>query len=237
MYDPFLHIEDYIKDELTAADKRKFEAAMSTDKDLAQAVDDFPLLGMIGEALIEQDISNIVNDELYKSQQITTSYSYMRKVIYGILLGLLIVVLMVYLTQSNKGHKENNTPKQLYASLYTEPAWPVNRSDTEDNISKAISEYLNGKSSKSKNTLKSMSTEASEYWLSEIYLSESKYDSTLIYLNTDIGENTEERKQRKLYIQILALYLSGRETEAKKAIDSLPSDMDSYYMDRLSRIR
>ena len=64
MQDPYLHIEEYIAGNLSVEDNNAFEEAMGSDERLRQAVEDFDLVGLIGEALLEEEIAGIVGEEV-----------------------------------------------------------------------------------------------------------------------------------------------------------------------------
>lgn len=63
MKDPYLHIEEYIAGTLSSSDKAAFELAMKSDEQLRAAVEDFDLVHLVGDALLEEEIAKIVSEE------------------------------------------------------------------------------------------------------------------------------------------------------------------------------
>lgn len=64
MQDPYEHIEAYLEGVLSPEDKKAFEGAMLRDDMLRQAVEDYDLVDLIGEALVEQEIRGLVDAEV-----------------------------------------------------------------------------------------------------------------------------------------------------------------------------
>jgi len=132
--------------------------------------------------------------------------------------------------------KDRSTPTpNNYAALYVEPPWPVERSNNQDSISLAISKYLSGDKKTAVSILRSINNQESTYWLTELYAKEVRSDSVLHYLPSRYKDNI--RRDRILYLKILALHESGQKEKAKQEIAALPSDMDEWYVGRLAILK
>lgn len=238
MQDPYEHIEAYLAGALSPEHKAAFEAAMASDDQLKQAVEDFGFMDLIGEALVEQEIRGLVDAEV-ESGAVEEELP-LRRIpnrLWPKLLLVLIGIAVLWVINTYVIAKQKETKHQpLFAEVINEPAWPGSRSDNPTKIEEFIALYQSGQEAIAKDSLKALSTAESYYWVSELYLNEQKFDSTLFFLQLDLDTDDKLRRDRKQFIHILALYFSGDKFRAKTAYASLPDDVHEYYLDRLGRL-
>ena len=234
MQDPYLHIEDYVSGNLSSEDKVAFELAMASDEQLRVAVEDFDLVGLIGEALLEEEIAGIVEDEM---SRVDKSEAKSNKANSNIRLLKWLVAASVVMLIGWWGSSllMQKTDAELFAEVHEDPVVLDVRSDHDN---KNVYRYLtaahrDGQTSLATDSLKAINTSESAYWLSELYIIEQKFDSSLLYLNLDLDTDDKLRRDRKLYLHIIALYFSGDKFRAKTAYESLPEDVDEWYKERI----
>lgn len=244
MKDFYEHIDDYIADRLNEIDRAEMERAIENDEQLRDAVDNHEIAMMILDAGIEAEIRGVIDEELFATgekssegesgsgaQKASRKPTHNRKFL--IILVAIILVAAVYFLLN----KAESSPKEMrFADIYVAPAWPTDRG-SNDEISKAISNYKQGDESSAISELKSMKNAEANYWLSEVFLEKQQGDSVLYYL-PDVAINTGElRRDRMLFIEILAVYLQGNKPQVELMINDLPADMDSWYLDRLEGVK
>ncbi|MBP6235362.1 MAG: hypothetical protein KA270_01735 [Saprospiraceae bacterium] len=71
MSDPFEHIDAYIQNQLSEADKKAFEEAMLHDNTLRSAVENYHLVMGIGMGLLEVEVRDILNKESNKIKPVS----------------------------------------------------------------------------------------------------------------------------------------------------------------------
>jgi len=235
MQDPYLHIEEYIAGNLSVEDSVTFESAMASDKRLRQAVEDFNLVGLIGEALLEEEIAGIVGEEMDRNDDGNTIND-SNHTNFKVLKWLVAAGLVLLLGWWGSSLFTQKTDAELFAEVLVDPAWLDERSDGDNVYRHLTAMHRRGETSRATDSLKSIKTSESAYWLSELYLREQKFDSTLLYLQLDLLNDDKLRRDRKLYLHIIALYFSGDHFSAKTAYESLPDDVDKWYLERLNQI-
>ena len=132
MQDPYLHIEAYLAGQLSAEEKAAFEAAMVADEKLKQAVEDFDLVSLIGDGLLEEEIASIVESSLsINTTEKANDFSDKPKskvplIIFIALTALLLLALNRHMFQKTEGEKSSK-PTVQHKQLMAELVFPDNR--------------------------------------------------------------------------------------------------------------
>jgi len=224
MIDPYDHIHDYLNGSLNKEQTAIFEVALKEDATLRAAIEHADVLTDVTDALIEEEVETAIA-ALEPSEEERPGYGR----IWIFIIGALIAALAVW--YFTRGNVPSATSEMLYAEVYTEPAWPITRSDNRDTLQKIISDYFAGDMVTSKNALQRLDHPDAQYWLSELYLKEQKPDSTLLYIPTVFSDNV--RRDRVLFLEILSYDLKKDHKKVRQLIEELPDDMDGYYLDLL----
>lgn len=127
MYDPYEHIEPYLKKTLNEEELLRFEEYLSKDPGLQTAISNFPHAQKLAQSLIEIETRNQLQ-MLRKSSDGSPIKWY-------ILLALLLLSILTsiwYMKEKNK-MDEPESPDQMFAALYEAPATQNSRSASELN--------------------------------------------------------------------------------------------------------
>ena len=244
MMDFYEKIGDYLSDQLSEAEKKAFEQGMVEDSALKEAVENHPLAMNIIDTFIESEVRQSIHEsekgseaqkidqikiQILKTRQQRTRNSNIIILISGIIFSAFI---LYYYFKENKTVSKD----QIFAEVYDQPNWPTNRGSIEDSLTEIISIYLAGNANEIKDELKTLKNPESAYWLSEIYLWEQQADSTLKYLPKVQFNTPKNRRDRLLYQEILAYFLKDDLSKVYELKNSLPPDVDTYFLDRLERL-
>jgi hypothetical protein len=181
----FEEIVRYIDGELSNEEALAFEEKLKVDNALNQSYREVLAARKLSSEWIEAEIRGHLNDVKQEQNQTTTSsQNTNKKWLYG-LLGILLLTAILYFTQKAK---DTNTEKQelemnQYAMNYEEPVWPIERGES-DEISKAISLHLAGKTEEAVKQLKGTGEMSllKKYWLAEVLMHASRVDEAGIVL-------------------------------------------------------
>lgn len=153
--DFYTYIEDYCEGRLTQKDTQAFGNALKKDVILQNKVRNYEDAKKISEGLLEIDIiatldrlkNNNTNKKVRKfTPTIKRSFNYKRLLIAASFIGLIFFISKNFLSASINHDK-------LFAELYEEPIWPIERGSNEDIIPLASNYYLNDKFEEAKRLL------------------------------------------------------------------------------------
>ena len=217
------------------------DSAISKDKALKQAVEDYPIARLISESLIEDEVRGVLGENLGGNQEAgmhstvvirKTEVESKNTFIWKWLIAACIVGIIGWTGFELMESKNDNV---LFADLVVPTIWDSRSSDDTNLIQNAINEYQSGNTDFAKSKLRNYNTNQANYWLGEIYFNEEKYDSVLIQIPT-ISEAFEKRDKIN-YLKIISLYALGEQDEMYQVIENLPPDTDQYYLNRYKLIR
>lgn len=217
MLDYFEHIDAYIGNELNAADKAAFEAAMLTDEKLKLAVDNVDVVKKTLLDFLELDVRNTIENA--NDIQAIDRPSKKWWLLAAVIIILSISAVSIYLIQ-NSGNQPSN-----YASLeIVDPIYNTERSETlEVPITKAINLHLAGKSERAIEYLKSLRplNQESKYWIMEIMISQKQVINKAWIAEL---ESTQYQSKRISYLKIINMVLQGNKSAARSTLKDMPTD-------------
>ena len=124
MNDFYDHIEDYISGRLSSQDKTEFEAAMQSDPDLSEAVQNFHLAKKLSASLIEDETRQVLNSIKSKPKGNQQKF-------YLIAASILVLVIAFYFVVLKEKDPVVYDDKQIFAQLYESPASVASRNESE----------------------------------------------------------------------------------------------------------
>lgn len=241
MMDMYENIEAYVSGKLRGDALMAFEAALQSDPELQSLVDNHDSIKSVSVGLLESVLLNEVkqvSEDIVKSN---LSHSNKKKSVMfnWIILGLLALLCFAIYYISNSADDEISEPidvKRLIAQAYQEPIWPAKRGDESGLLSIAIGEFRYGDRKRAINILVDSLQETHEgkYWLSELYFTNDKIDSSMNYLPSP--DEYASKKDRINYLKMLGLISKNKKEEAKAVATLLPpkyitSEMSDYLGD------
>lgn len=242
--DYFEQIDDYLNDKLSNEEKQAFEHEMNQNESLKKAVEDHPVAKEVIDRLLEADIRatveahNSVNEteEFIKADTQPGIRNQTNRTSQWII-GVAAVIVVIYGFYRFMQPTVNlvSTPETRVASVYSAPVWPTVRGEN-DTLSSIIDLYQSGQKTSAKQALLLIDSDDSKYWLSELYLSEYKGDSTLMYLPDYNSAVTQQKRDRLYFNRVLATVLTNNYKDAQKMIANAPENMDEYYKERLASV-
>lgn len=226
MKDFFEQIEDYLEGRLSEEDKVTFEKEMSQNPQLKQAVNDYDILGMIGDALIEEEVKKSVEQVLEEEDRKTEYRKYIKWIIAIVALCLIGLIGKQYLIPP---------PQPSYADLFIETEWPTpERGNEIDTIVLATDLHLQGKTDSAVYLLNELNTLKAFFWITEIYSNPMQADSVLKYAPNFVKDKVY--RDRVNFLKILAFYSQGAKDQYMKLINNLPEDTDPLYLEKYKLI-
>lgn len=252
--DYFERIEEYLNNTLSENDKQAFEEEMGKDAKLKQAVEDHEAAMDVVGSILEGEVRKVIGEEELKigdgaveveddvedkgkmetGKKGIENVAKVKRMNWMRWAAAASLVFVLGWWGMNQFSENNNS--QLYASMYSDPTWPLERGQDSSDLNASIVKYFNTSKEEAKTELKSYSTPEARYWLSEVYFKEMKFDSTLLYLPKVSNDIDNERRDRINYLKILSLYFDGDKVAAKEANSTLPSDTDVYYNQIYSKL-
>ncbi|MEZ5048231.1 MAG: hypothetical protein R2766_01130 [Saprospiraceae bacterium] len=115
MTDYWEHIDDYLGNKLSPVAKLSFENALKSDRKLESAVENYNTLKLISSEFLDEEVRNVLS-KLEAPKKGNTKLKYVI-----ILVAIAVLGLISYLYQADK------KPEILYAEVYEEPAWPIQK--------------------------------------------------------------------------------------------------------------
>ncbi len=229
MQDYTEQIEDYIFDRLEGQTKLAFEQAMEVNPSLAEEVNIQLQAKAASADLLELELRSLLEQESNINDSDQRENSKLWWIIGGLLL--LTIVGLVF-----NQLRTITIEKPTYASLYTEPTWPIERSTENKSLSEGISQALSSDFRQGITTIHQSNTEANlkYYWLAELFAQQQQPDSTLFYTSKVIG--LANKRDRLNYLNILAHYHLNDYEQVQSLIDALPQDTDEWYLERYELI-
>ncbi len=231
-------LEKYIDNSLSAAEQVELDLLLISDSNLKIEFDKYKAARMLSEAILEDEI--IGNIE--KLQNPVPETSHHTKYILLVLAAVIVGFLMYIFSKSSHSKTEpsNIQPdKTLFAQVYKEPVWPVERGDS-DKLQGIISDYLSGRT---KDAISQLESEIAmypdsltlQYWMAEIYTKESLPAKTEKYLSKIIVKNYTS--DRLPYLEIITLIQSGQEAKALAKIDLIYKTSHPEYQEIYDQIK
>jgi DNA-binding XRE family transcriptional regulator len=233
-----LLLEKYIDNSLSKAEEVELDLLLKSDPHILSEFEKYKAARVLSEAILEHEI--IGNLDRLKSPKATAN-PYAKYI--AILVGVLFVSFLVYTwTKSSEPTTqpvEKTTNKAQYAQLFVEPAWPVERGES-DKLQSIMSTYLSGQT---KEAIVQLEAEigrypdslALQYWMAEIFTKESMYAKTEKYLSRLIDQKYPS--DRLPYLEILYLIQSGKEADAQVKIEAIYKSSHPEYQEIYDKIK
>jgi len=116
MNDPYLHIEEYIVGTLSSEKRVAFELAMKSDEQLRAAVDDFDLVHLVGDALLEEEIAKIVSEE--SDDAVVAPQPSLVKRLQPWLAAAAVIVGLFWINHTFLNNEDNQALQQRYVAAF-----------------------------------------------------------------------------------------------------------------------
>ena len=225
MKDFFEYIEDYLQGRLSQEDKLSFEKEMAQNNELKLAVENYDIMSMIGDALIEEEIEGHIAKTLDEEQASSNN---------GRLKWLLLFVILIAIALIIKPILFPSDPPAI-ADLWipTETPGP-DRGNDMDSIQIAIKLHTDGNTEQALNMLNNINTKEAAFWITEIYSFPMQADSVLKY--APLFEKDKVYRDRVNFLKILAFYSQGAKDQYQELINNLPKDTDPIYWEKYKLI-
>lgn len=203
-------IEDYEKGNLDTIARKRFEYALSQDKDLQEALTQF----------------RSRDNSVPEASDFIPSRRHMLKT-----LGLALILAVGGVSVSNYFQKNTRIEvKRLsFEEVYIQPDLPEPANDP-NHVLDYLKAYLRGDQS----GLDSLSYKARtmnapylRYWTAELYFKERRIDSMLTYLPERFNTKDQDRIH---YLEIMGYYFLGEDQLVKEAISRLPTSTERNYL-------
>lgn len=233
------HIEEYLEGQLSGKALEAFESAIAEDEGLRHAVDNYPEAKSLAKGLLEIDVMESIKGLNIDTGSSTSEES---KKDIGWPMWVLGALVLIGLGMSLwRFMKETPTIVEtdteiLYAQLYEEPMWPIERSGNTSFESKGAEAYLNGDIESAEVYLIDSieNKELGKYWLVEMYLKEGQLEKASKAL-ASIKGNSNISENRLVYLKIMLELKKGDLEEARKNINNLNQSDYKLLYDQLSQ--
>lgn len=236
------YIDDYVNDNLNESDRTAFEAQMSNDSGLKQAVDDFDVVEMVLDGLLEDEIRNVVENDVSAkviSMQSNTGQkqlkaSSLKPIKFLMAMAAILLAVLVYTNLVPSIPVQAN-----FADVYVEtPVLSGDRSSDEDKdkYETAIDKYKEENKELSISLLEKMNSPKADYYLLEIYFKEQQFGKVLALLPR-VESPAFLSRDRLNYIKITSNYYIGNKEKAIALIKQLPSDTDAFYLNKYKHLQ
>jgi len=239
--DYYDQIGDYINNALSEEERKAFELEMERDEQLKVAVENHGAAMDVVGSIFESEVRSVIEDESLKignegvkvEEKDNGKGAKVKRMNWMRWAAAASVVFVLGWWGMNQLSDDN---AKLYADTLVDTNWPINKGQDENEISQSISKYLSDMQEEAKSELKSYSTAEANFWLSEIYYNEMKFDSTLLYLPS-IDKNMDKKRRDKInYLTVLSLYFSDDKKQAKDYFINLPADTDEFYLRHYAKL-
>lgn len=216
----FDQIHDYIDHRLSPEERSAFEAACKENPELQKMLDHYTTFKELGLGVIDEEVRRIAREE-----DIKLKHKFRYK------LPLLLILIVLFLSGVYYVYHKQKTREasKIYASIYIDPAWPIQRGDTPDTLSDAIRLGLGGNIGVAKKMMPftSLPDNEKQLWIAELFAKQQMADSVLIWL-PEVSANPLQR-DRIIYLKIISLYSLGKQEEVEQMLKKLPADTDKVY--------
>ena len=227
------HIEDYLFDRLSDQERIAFEKAMETDKQLADEVESVRLSKELSKDFLELELRGILDQEGDVSENESPQIKKKSSKIWWVLASIIGLLVIGYFTQQ---FITSAKEKPTYASLYSEPTWPISRSGDGDDLQEGLATALNSDFRAGVDQIYQSSIESNQkyYWLAELFANQEMADSSLYY--TQQVANPDYKQDRVTYLKVLAHHHLGNHEQVRQLIDSVPEGTDQWYLERYKNL-
>lgn len=228
------YIDEYVAGTLSGELRQQFEAAMKTDIELKKMVDEYKEIHLTAEgmgelALLEEVEAVAFENDAHENNTLDDQIGSKGKSKYILLaLSFLISFLVAYFVMQFliKKTNKNSEPAQIFAEVYREPIWPIERSENPDMLQKGISAYLGGDLDMAKKVLLDSveDQKIGRYWMAEVFAKEGEMDSVVYYLQGSTISREDAQFERRCYLEALGLVLKGDQDGAKSVLNRIGNE-------------
>ena len=204
-------IEAYENGKLDTIARKRFEFALSQDKELQEALSNY---------------RNRATGDEPKANDFIPSGKHLLKTI---VLGAILAIGGVAVTSYFQENTNKEVPRLAFEEVYIKPNL-TQASNDPNKMQYTIKQYLKGNTS----SLDSLSYKARRmksplirYWTAELFFREQKIDSMLTYLPERFNTDDQDRVH---YLEIMGYYFLGEDQLVQEAISRLPTSTEQKYL-------
>lgn len=176
-------IDDYVLGRMAADDKIAFELRISEDEALAEEVEFAKIANELGQLSTEHEVDDIVRDQLRKNENSSNKgFSTWVWLLLGALLFVPMAFYWFYPDKENEVAPPKTEVNQIYASLYVEPIWPLERGET-DSLQLAVGLHLSERTEEGLAILLSRPDDIRyKYWAAEVLVHEGRCKEAVVLI-------------------------------------------------------
>lgn len=227
--------EKYHKGEMSQIETTDFEKLLSENKTLQEDFIVFKEMQNYLHLKLKHNNALKALDSVHQQKTRQQSPEFKKKkkkfVLFAILLIAIIAGLLYLSEKLNFGQQAN------FHAHYVAPAWPSTRGD--DQGWKSSFQGLLSQDTLSTiqelQEIKNIDSETKNYWLAELYLSIQKPDSSLTYIQKI--KNADRLRDRLIYLKALNFFLKKDKDSINQIIESLPDDIENYYLIKIKNLQ